>query len=180
MMKPTKSRRLGAATLALATASTIIYLLMIRVTLPTLLETSGQIAFDMRPFGYSPQDAAQLLQGLGENGRRFYLTWQIPLDILYPALLASTLICAALWLGKRQPHTHVTRIAIALALGTLICDYAENLGIVLMILNAAQLPDALVYASSSATILKSFLTLAAIFCLSFLGLRAWRCPRLTL
>lgn len=177
MTKSTISRRLGVVTLAFATASTIIYLLMIRLTLPTLLATSGHIAFDMRPFGYSPQEAAQLLQGLGENGRLFYLTRQIPLDTLYPALLASTLICAFLWLGKRQAHTKIVAIGIALSLGTMLCDYAENLGIALMILNAAHLPDTLVYASSCVTVLKSAFTVAAVFCLLLLALRASLRPK---
>jgi hypothetical protein len=47
------------------------------------------------PMGYDESYARHLLDRLGEQGRRYYLTRQIPLDAIYPALLAIWLI--ALW-----------------------------------------------------------------------------------
>ena len=76
---------IGAALLAAS-----VYFTMVSVTLAHLAAVSGQMPFDMRPFGYGPIDAAMLLDALGADGREYYLSFQIPLDTLYPALLALT------------------------------------------------------------------------------------------
>lgn len=166
-----------AGRLALCTGiiGTAIYLIMITVTLAHIETVSGQVPFDMRPAGYSPQDATALLEGLGADGRRYYVQRQILLDTLYPALLALTLIFLMLWVGKRIENDQVVRVGIILSVGAALCDYAENLGIAVMIWSWPNLTDALVYASSAATISKSVLTMAAFLCLMLIGgLWAWQ------
>lgn len=150
-------------------AATAIYMLMISVTLAEIEAVSGEVPFDMRPLGYGPQEAKQLLDALGEEGRRYYLTRQIPLDTIYPALLAVTLISTICWLGSRLPHSAIARGGIAFSFGAALFDYLENLGVIAMILSWPNLPHQLVYAASSASIAKSGSTVAAVSTTIVLG-----------
>ena len=143
-----------------------IYLLMINVTLAHLEAVSEQVPFDMRPFGYGPTEAATLLEALGVEGRAYYLSHQIALDTFYPAMLALALVAAICWFGQRMPNRKLVRFGIALSVGAAVFDYAENLGIVAMIWSWPEVSGPLIYASSTATILKSaFTTLAVLLTL---------------
>ena len=157
------------ATISFGLVGVMIYLLMINVTLAHIEAVSGQIPFDMRPFGYGQLEAGKLLDGLGENGRGYYLTRQIPLDTAYPALLALTLISAICWLGLRLPNSQLVRIGIVLSIGAALFDYTENLGVAAMISSWPNPPNGLVYATSAATVLKSCLTVAAVSTTLLLG-----------
>jgi hypothetical protein len=165
----------GRAAVCTGITGAAIYVIMITITLAHIQAVSGHVPFDMRPVGYGPQDAAALLEGLGVEGRQYYLRRQIPLDTLYPALLALTLISAMRWFGTRIASDRLVRVGSILSVGAALCDYAENLGIVAMILNWPSPSDTLVYASSAASISKSVLTTAAFMCLMLIGgLWAWR------
>jgi hypothetical protein len=137
------------------------YFLMINVTLAHIETVSGRVPFDMRPLGYGPTEATTILEALGADGRAYYLSHQIALDTLYPAMLGLTLIGTISWFGKRMPNRKLVRFGIALSIGSALFDYAENLGIAVMIWSWPQVPDPLVYATGTATILKSALTSAA-------------------
>ena len=171
MMTLKRTSRYGWATIFFATTGTCIYVLMITITLAHIEELTSLKPFDMRPFGYTPQDAYDLLSLLGEDGRRYYLMRQIPLDTLYPALLAMTLISAICWFAVRMPRYPSIYIWIALSACTALFDYAENFGIALMILSWSDLSPALVFATSLASILKATVTMAASFALLFLALK---------
>lgn len=162
MMTSNLSRRYGMAAISFGLVGAIIYLLMINVTLAHIEAVSGQVPFDMRPLGYGLHEAAQLLDGLGENGRRYYLTHQIPLDTAYPAFLALTLISVIWWLGLRLPNRTTVRVGIVFSVAAAVFDYTENLGVAVMISSWPNLPSGLVYATSTATVLKSSLTVAAV------------------
>ncbi len=169
------TRHAGRAAICTGIIGAAIYLIMITGTLAHIQAVSGHVPFDMRPAGYSPQDAAVLLEGLGAEGRQYYLHRQIPLDTLYPALLAATLIFAMRWCGNRISNDRLVRVGIILSGCAAVCDYAENLGIVAMIKSWPDLSGALVYASSAASISKSVLTTLAFLCLMLIGfLWAWR------
>lgn len=165
----------GRAAICTGIIGAAIYLIMITVTLAHIEAVSGHRPFDMRPVGYSPQDATALLEGLGVEGRQYYLQRQIPLDTLYPALLAATLILVMRWFGTRMANEKLVRVGIILSVGAALCDYAENLGVVALIRSWSHVSDALVYASSAASVSKSVLTTAAFMCLMLIGgLWAWR------
>lgn len=141
-----------------------LYVLMITVTLAQIQTLSGHVPFDMRPSGYGPKDAAVLLESLGAVGREYYLSRQIPLDTLYPAMLALTLVATILWFGRRMSNRRLIHIGVALSISSALLDYAENLGIVAMIWSWPEVSVPLVYAVSMATILKSgATTLAVVF-----------------
>jgi hypothetical protein len=145
---------------------------MITVTLAHIQSVSGQVPFDMRPLGYGPQDAVALLEGLGAEGRNYYLSHQILLDTAYPALLALTLVSVMRWFGKSIPSHRFVRMGIVLSVGAALCDYSENLCIVAMILSWPDLSASLVYVSSVATIAKSVLTTAAVMFAIWIGVLA--------
>lgn len=162
-------RRHGMAAIAFGLATAALYVLMITVTLDHIETLSGQVAFDMRPSGYSPQEAAELLEALGKEGRTYYLARQIPLDIVFPALLAMTLVSAICWFGVRLPNRKLVGFGIALSVSAALFDYAENLGVSLMILNWPDLSHALVHATSAASVAKASLTTVAALTTLLLG-----------
>lgn len=146
-----------------------LYLLMINVTLAHIEAVSGHVPFDMRPFGYSSTEAATLLDALGVEGRAYYLSHQIALDTLYPAMLALTLIATICWFGQRVRNKKRVRFGIAFSVASALFDYVENLGIAAMIWNWPEISVPLVYATSTATILKSALTTVAVLLTLLVG-----------
>jgi hypothetical protein len=157
----------GRAAVGLGLFGAGLYLAMTGITLAHVEAVSGRAPFDMRPFGYGPAEAADLLETLGAQGRAYYLTRQIPLDTLYPAILALTLIAATAWARHGVPGDRQTRVVAVLAIAAAGFDYCENLGIAAMILSWPDLPDGLVRAASAATVAKSAATTAAASLLLF-------------
>lgn len=157
----------GRAAVGLGLFGAGLYLAMTGITLAHIEAISGQTPFDMRPFGYGPAEAAELLDGLGARGRAYYLTRQIPLDTIYPAVLALTLIAATVWVRRAVLGDRQTRVGIVLALAAAAFDTCENLGIAAMISSWPDLSDGLVHAASAATVAKSAATTAAVSLLLF-------------
>lgn len=146
-----------------------IYFLMINITLAHLEAVSGHVPLDMRPLGYGPAEAAMLLEALGAEGRAYYLSHQIALDTLYPAMLALTLIATICWFGQRKANRTLVRFGIAFSVGCALFDYVENLGIAAMIWGWPEISVPLIYATSFATILKSVLTTLAVLLVLLVG-----------
>lgn len=157
----------GRAAVGLGLFGAGLYLAMTGITLAHIEAVSGQAPFDMRPFGYGPAEAADLLNTLGAQGRVYYLTRQIPLDTVYPAILALTLIAATAWARHGASGDWQTRLAAVLAIAAAAFDYCENLGIVAIILSWPDIPDGLIHAASAATVAKSAATTAAVSLLLF-------------
>ena len=152
----------GRLAIVFGVLAAVVYSIIVTVTLTRLEAISGLQAFDMRPLGYDPEQAVVLLEALGEEGRAYYLNRQIILDTFYPALLALALINAVRWLVSDQGLGALGRAAILCAVAVAVFDYSENLGVLMMIQSWPDVPDGVVYASSVATILKSFLTILAV------------------
>ena len=163
------SKHIGVIAVGSGLIGASIYLLMINVTLAHVEAVSGHVAFDMRPFGYSSNEAATLLEALGVEGRAYYLSHQIALDTLYPAMLTLTLIATICWFGQRMTNRKFVLFGIALSVGSALFDYVENLGIAAMIWSWPEISVPLVYATSSATILKSALTTLAVLLTLLVG-----------
>ena len=177
MMNRIWSRYTGMAAIGFGGIAALIYLLMINVTLAHIEAVSGQVPFDMRPFGYRPADAVELLDALGAEGRAYYLSQQIPLDTLYPATLALALVAAMNWFGRCMPSRKLVRVGIILSVCAAFGDYGENLGIIAMVRTWPDLPVPLVYATSTASIAKSVSTTLAVF-LAILIATVWaRLPK---
>lgn len=136
-----------------------VYFLMVFGTLADIQRIASAKPFDMRPFGYSYEQALTLLSSLGEEGRRIYLTRQIPLDTFYPALLAISSSSSLIWLSRAFGSTaRLYHAAAVLAYMAAIADYAENGLIVWMLKSGPSVPEGLVVAASLASVSKSLLT----------------------
>lgn len=159
----------GRAAIGAGLIAAPLYVVMITITLAHIQEVSGQIPFDLRPMGYTPQDAAALLDALGAEGRAYYLGRQIPLDMVYPGMIALTLAAAFLWFGQHLPNRRLIRLGIVFSMGGALFDYAENIGIVAMIHGWPNPSVGLIYAASTATIAKSACTTLAIILLLGVG-----------
>jgi hypothetical protein len=61
------------------------------------------MVFDMMPDGYDVSSAAQLLEALGDEGRRFFLSQQILRDTAYPLFFAVSIYlnCRVSDIGRR-------------------------------------------------------------------------------
>lgn len=169
MMNGYLPKHVGKIAIGAAMLAASVYLPMISVTLAHLEAVSGQVPFDMRPFGYSPTEAEMLLDGLGMVGREYYLSRQIPLDMLYPAFLALTLCSTIFWFGSRIPNRRFVHLGVTLSVGSALFDYIENLGIVAMLRIWPDVSGLIVYATSTATIFKSGLTTLAVSLALFTG-----------
>ena len=90
----------GSRILLFWCAAMLVYFLMVYGSLADIGRITGVSAFDMRPTGYSYADALALISALGEKGRRVYLMMQIPLDTVYPALLAISSASSLYWLSQ--------------------------------------------------------------------------------
>ena len=170
------SRQYGRLAFVFGLSATCIYLIMINITLEYIETLSGLQPFDMRPGGYSPEQANALLNALGADGNRYYLTRQIPLDLMYPALMAITLISIFKWLATKYVAQKLTKIGVWLSLGAAVADYLENVGIVVMILNWPEPQIYLVHAASTASIAKAGLTTLAVLAV-VIGLTIWAYDR---
>ncbi|PYG26678.1 hypothetical protein [Pelagimonas varians] len=177
MPKRIQFKHIGWIAIGAGVTGVSIYLLMINVTLAHIEAVSGQIPFDMRPFGYAPADAAMMLDALGADGRKYYLSHQILLDTIYPAMLALTLIATICWFGQRMPKSKLVRAGIAASVGAALFDYVENLGIAAMILNWPDISAPLVFSASAATIVKSCLTTVAVSMAFLIGIIWTRLPK---
>jgi len=140
-------------------AAILVYFLMVFGTLADIERITGVRAFDMRPTGYTYADALALISSLGDEGRRIYLVRQIPLDTVYPALLAISSASSLFWLSRSFGSTvRWYRAFTAIAYLAASADYAENMLIVRMLNSGPSVPEALVTAASLASMSKSILS----------------------
>lgn len=149
-------------TIVSGAAAASVYLVMIFWTLHHLRQVAGVPPFDMQPFGYSVLEARQLLTALGEQGRHYYFAYQIPLDLIYPALLALTLISILRWSAGRAGFPKAIRAGVSLALCAASLDYLENAFVAAMLIEGPGSSEVLIRLASLATLLKSLATTAAL------------------
>ena len=162
----------GKRAAAYGAAATAVYLAMVLGSLAELEAISGLKPFDLRPMGYGPDEAQALLVSLGETGREFYVRYQLVLDTLYPALLALTLSNLFRLIGRGLGARKAVQVGVVLSWFSAGFDYAENIGIAAMLALWGDPPDALVSATSLATVAKSVSTSIAVTAL--LGLLLWK------
>jgi len=151
----------------------IVYAFMVLNTLPGIATyAEGAVAFDMRPGGYSFEEAQGFLAKLGDEGRHYYLTRQLVLDIFYPAFLAMALFGFLKMLADSAKGIWKKALIIG-AYTSFVCaafDYAENILIVNMLVSE-KIQMSLVSAASWMTIGKSLGT-TSVFCVVLVGLIA--------
>ena len=156
MLTPTKAFGLRAA--IFGAMALCIYGLMIAITLRHIEIVGGSAALDLRPSGFSKGDVELLFTALGAEGRAYYLTRQLPLDVLYPGLVAMTLASLFQFFGMRGVQLGVAKTGVYLSVAVALTDYAENIGIATMLMTWPELDETLVFATSMAAIAKASVT----------------------
>jgi len=140
--------------------STIVYLLMLFVTIPRVTAFSGGMKIlDMMPTGYNWVYVNELFTKLGEPGRQAYLFGQIPLDLVYPALYGIGFCLVLAWLLKK--YNKLNGFLFYFCLFPLVAgffDYCENFGIIRMLTSYPNISTNLVAVTSVFSVLKSSLT----------------------
>ena len=185
MIKELSNKVSGKLVLLLFSITNVIYIGMLFYSIPKVSSHAPKLVlFDMSPTGYNYSTAMNLLQALGPKGRDVYLSLQLPLDFIYPLLFSVTYSFLIIWLVKRfnlmwSKYYWIAILPIAAGL----FDYAENIGIILMLTHYPEVSEALVLVPSFFTILKSMLTtlyfvalLVMVFFISpqTLGCTCWR------
>jgi hypothetical protein len=130
-----------------------IYLTMLLWTMPHLHElTGGLFIFDLRPTGYTADEARTLLLAMGTDGRNFYAQKQQMLDLFYPAFLACSLAGGLFTLLPAKLSYPLAATAFA----SMMFDYLENHAVAGMLaLDPLKLSEGAVAAANRWTVLKS-------------------------
>lgn len=109
------------------------YCVMIFWSIPKISAQAGGLTiFDMRPGGYSFEEAKAFLAALSSEGAAFYTDVQHKFDAVYPTLLALTLGWAILRLAPAGWGRWRWLLA-ASALPGMLFDYLENLDVSAML-----------------------------------------------
>lgn len=145
--------RMQRAFWAVFVAAAVVFVVMVTWSLPFVSTSAGGLTpFDMRPMGYTPDEARAFLAALSAEGRTFYLNVQLRLDLLYPALLGVMMILGFQLLYQKPWST----VFGAVALISVAADYLENYLVSVMLHTpAAQVEDNLISLASFWTISKS-------------------------
>ena len=139
-----------------------VYLTMVVWSLPTVSEAAGgRTPFDLRPGGYSFDEARDFLAALSADGTAFYRNVQQRLDLFYPALNAATLFFAIVLLAPGRWGAWRWLLALTAIPGG-VFDYLENHAVAGMLaLGSDGITPDLVAAASRWTVLKSLATTVA-------------------
>ncbi len=164
--------------IAVTSLTVVVWIIMATVTFPNLEAfTGGLKVFDMRPLGYTFDQAKDIVAKLGSAGAFYYISTQQALDSLFPGLLFLTLsgwqirIAAQLAKIGRKPPMGLMIVCIAINLLGAFADYSENGAVRRMLLDGADAlqPDQ-VASASAMTVTKSFFnTMSYTLLLAFIG-----------
>ena len=138
----------------------LVYFSMLFLTIPSVMEYAhGMDLFDMMPAGYSVEYAQTLLTTLGPDGRSAYMNIQLPVDMIYPFLFGLTYsLILAYFLSKLHWIEKPIFFTVLLPLAAGMFDYAENIGIFLMLRAYPDFPVTIAAWTNSFTIIKSVLS----------------------
>ena len=159
----------GKVVLIIFILTNLVYGLILGYSIPLVLSFAPEsMLFDMSPTGYSYAQALELLRSLGAEGRSTYLTVQIPIDLVYPAMFAASYALLITWVLKkfRSKESKLFSLAFIPMLAG-IFDYLENFGIIAMLTVFPEVPESLVTTASIFTIVKSVFTTVFFFVLFF-------------
>lgn len=107
-------------------ATMILYGTMLFWSLPYIsAQAAGLIPFDLRPGGYSFQEAQEFVSVLTPEGQAFYLGTQHMLDLFYPAMIALVVLFA-LWHLSSSWLTWLRLVLAAVPVLSAAFDYLEN------------------------------------------------------
>lgn len=160
----------GKKTLALFIISNLVNVFMLTVTIPQVVQYSGGLKpFDLMTSGYDVDYARAFLTNLGDEGRGYYLSHHLALDMIYPALYGLGGAAVWLWLLSKTPFRRdIFGWIGVLPLISSGADYIENGLIITLLLRFPEIPEIVTLLSSIATTFKSSTMLVFISLLVFL------------
>ena len=164
------TRLLSVAFWFFVTLTLTVYLVIVLWSAPTITgHAGGLVIFDLRPAGYDYETAQAFLEALSHEGRQFYLSVQHRLDLIYPPLLAITVV----WATVRLTGARLTTLLFAvLPLVAMVADLMENAAVAALLEGGSQAATAeMVNRASWFTVVKSGATTVAMTCLLLLILR---------
>lgn len=150
----------GRTVFVLVAVMLLVYGYMLVYSIPRIMAYAGGMKlFDMLPTGYSFEYAQMLLNALGPDGRNAYLTRQIPIDLVYPALFAVSCSLLSVWMLRKvfSPRGWIFGLSLIPVLAS-VFDYFENFGVAAMLLSYPDLSSSLVKASCIFSVAKAGLT----------------------
>lgn len=154
LVKPFSSK---TGVISLLILSQLVFLLMMTYTFPAINAQIGTQAFDLRPLGYSTEDAQAIIHALDQKTLHLYLFPQLfLLDILYPGLLA--LFLSALLFRLYHLLGIKNARLFLLPFMAMLFDYMENIMIALLITKSLAASEGMVRIASIFTILKGTFT----------------------
>lgn len=183
---PLGSLSSGWLVAALLAGNGVLWAVMFFGTLAHLQALAGGAPpFDIRPFGYSYEQARSFLETIGEQGRAYYLRPELILDTVYPPFYALSRGLALWWLtmpgrlyaGAVPQRWRWTLMAMPVVMA--ICDSVENVCIAKMLWTWPDLSPGLVQFSSLATRVKfiaGVFTEILMAALAIPALLRWRRP----
>lgn len=138
----------------------IIYVFMLTVTIPKVMEFSGGMKLlDMMPGGYTSEYVKTLFNNLGNEGRSAYLYKQIPVDMIYPLLFGvSYCMVMAYFLNKLGKLDSKLIYLCYIPILSGLFDYLENIGIILMLIGYPDISMGLIKLTSIFSVCKSVST----------------------
>jgi len=150
----------GRNVILLFSMTMVAYLTILFYSIPKVLTSAPEMKlFDVSPSGYTKEYAISLLNAIGPEGRAGYLSLQLPLDFIYPALFILSYSLLFAWLLKKN-YGLESKVYYALYIPILagLFDYAENVFIIMMLNAFPNLGPDLVTAASLTTTTKSVLS----------------------
>jgi len=150
----------GKKVLGLFILTNLVYAFMLMVTIPnTMAFSNGMKLLDMMPAGYDFNYVNKLFSTLGENGRKTYLTNQIPVDMIYPLLFGVSYgMVMAYFLKKLNKLNTLYHYLCLLPIIAGFADYLENLGIISMLNSYPDITEITVNTTSIFSVIKSIST----------------------
>jgi len=150
----------GKKVLLLFIATNIVYVFMLTVTIPAVMQYSGGLKIlDMMPLGYDAAYVNTLFDTLGTTGREVYLFKQLPVDLLYPFLFGvSSCLVLAYFLNKLGKVDTAVFYLSFVPLFSGLFDYAENIGIISLLNQYPEHTAGMVTITSIFSVLKSSFT----------------------
>lgn len=138
-------------------ASHLILLSMMVFTFPVINNQIGTKAFDLQTFGYSASTAESIVNSLDDQTTQLYLFPQLTLlDLFYPLLVA--LFLSSLLFRMVKGESKLKSFLVIVPFLAMLCDYSENICIILMITKSIGISKSFVLLSSSFTVLKGIFT----------------------
>lgn len=138
----------------------LIYILMLTVTIPRVMGyANGMQLLDMMPLGYDLEYVNALFETLEPTGRDAYLYYQLPIDMVYPALFGIS-YCLVLAYFLKKLNKFDTKLWYLCLLPPFagLSDYLENFGIINLLTNYPNLTSGMVTTTAFFSLLKSGVT----------------------